>query len=208
MSTDRDGVPASRAGWREKVGWSIGLTAFFCVPYFALQRLDLWPARTLPLSRLDAAVAFDPAWTWLYQSGYVLLSAVPWALDRRGDLRRYARGFVGISLAGFLVFLVLPIAGPRPAVVPSTGAYALLAAYDAPTNAFPSLHVALLTFTVLVAARATRGRLSPWARGVLVGGAAAWALAVAYAALATKQHYAVDLAAGLLLAVAVDRRLS
>jgi len=206
MPTRRDDLPAARAGWREKVGWSIGLTLFFCVPYFALQRLALLPARTLPWSGIDRAIAFDPSWTWVYQSGYLLLTAVPWCLDRRADLRRYVRGVVWISLAGFLCFLALPVAGPRPAQVPETGAYALLAAYDRPTNAFPSLHVALLVYTVLVAWRASRGRLAPAERSMAVGMAAAWTAAVAYAALAIKQHYAIDLAAGLLLAGLVDRR--
>ena len=40
----------ARANWRMKAALSAGLTLFFCVPYFTLQRLTLFPARTLPLS--------------------------------------------------------------------------------------------------------------------------------------------------------------
>jgi membrane-associated phospholipid phosphatase len=83
--------------------------------------------------------------------------------------------------------------------------YKLLVSYDRPTNEFPSLHVALLAFTILVAARASQGRMPTTRRLTLLAMAAAWAAAVAYAAVATKQHYAIDLAAGLVLAWAVDR---
>ena len=194
------------AEWRTKAVWSVLLTLFFCVPYFALQRAIVMPVHTFPLSWVDEAVTFDPRWASVYQSGYLLLSVVPWLLDRPEDLSRYVRGFVRISLVGFAFFVLLPVAGPRPADAPAAGMYGWLVSYDRPTNAFPSLHMAFLGFTVLVAARVSRHRVPASRRRWLLASAAAWTVAVAYATLATKQHYAIDLPAGLLLAWLVDRR--
>jgi len=69
-------------------------------------------------------------------------------------------------------------------------------------NSFPSLHVGLAVYTVLFAARVSRGRMRTAARWWLVSAAWLWTALIAYAALATKQHYAIDLPAGALVAYA------
>ncbi len=200
--TDGFGRVAScaRANWRMKAALSAGLTLFFCVPYFTLQRLTLFPARTLPLSAIDRAIDFDPRWVWAYQSAYLLLTIVPWMVTTRLELRRYARGFLLLSGVGFLFFLLLPVRGPRPDIEAADFMFRVLRWYDRPLNCFPSLHVGLAAYTVLFAARVSRGRMPAVARWSLVSLAGLWTAVIAYAALATKQHYAIDLPAGALLA--------
>jgi membrane-associated phospholipid phosphatase len=200
----RDVAACMRAAWREKIAGAIALTLFFCVPYFTLQRVVLMPVHTFRPTAADDAIEFDPGWAWVYQSGYLLIAFVPWLIDRRGDVIRYFRGFALVSLIGFIMFFFLPVAGPRPASPPKEGIYGWLVSYDLPTNEFPSLHVALMTLTILAAARTSHGRLRAARRWPLLSIAILWAAAVGYAALATKQHYAIDLPAGLLLAVVVD----
>jgi membrane-associated phospholipid phosphatase/ketosteroid isomerase-like protein len=185
-----------------KAALSAGLTLFFCVPYFTLQRLTLFPARTLPLSVVDRAIDFDPAWVWAYQSAYLLLTIVPWMVTTRPELRRYARGFVLLSVVGFVCFLLMPVRGPRPDMEPTDAMLRILQWYDKPLNSFPSLHVGLAAYTVLFAGRVSRGRMTPAARWSLLSLAWLWTALIAYAALATKQHYAIDLPAGALLACA------
>jgi membrane-associated phospholipid phosphatase len=197
---------ALSAHWRLKVRLSIALTLFFCIPYFLIQRLPLQPPRALPLSAIDRAIAFDPRWVWAYQSVYVLLSIVPWLADSKAELLRYARGFVRLSCVGFVFFVLLPIEGPRPPDATGNGMFRLLAWYDRPTNVFPSLHVGLAVFTVLFAGRISRGRIVPAHRLALLTLASIWVGLIAYSALATKQHFAVDLPAGALLAWLCDRR--
>jgi membrane-associated phospholipid phosphatase len=200
--TDGFGRVAScaRANWKMKAALSAGMTLFFCLPYFTLQRLTLFPARTLPLSAIDRAIDFDPRWVWAYQSVYLLLTIVPWMITTRLELRRYARGFVQLSAVGFAFFLLLPVRGPRPDVEAADFMFRILQWYDRPVNCFPSLHVGLAAYSVLVATSVSRGRMTPSARRSVVFLAGLWTAVIAYAALATKQHYAIDLPAGALLA--------
>jgi hypothetical protein len=189
-----------KAHWRFKSALSVGLSVFFMVPYFALQHIVLLPVRTLRTTPIDDAIEFDPRWVWMYQSVYLLVSLVPWLATDRTHLERYLRGFVLISSVGFACFLFFPIAGPRPEVVPTTGMFGWLTWYDRPTNEWPSLHIGLASFTLLFGARISEGSLAASLRRRLLLAGASWTGAIAYAALATKQHFAVDLPAGLVLA--------
>lgn len=190
----------ARANWRMKAALSARLTLFFCVPYFTLQRLTLFPARTLPLSAIDRAIDFDPRWVWVYQSVYLLLAIVPWMVTTRAELRQYARGFLLLSGVGFAFFLLLPVRGPRPDIESANLMFRILQWYDGPLNCLPSLHVGLAAYTVLFGARLLRDRTTVSGRLAVVSLAWLWATLIAYAALATKQHYAIDLPAGALLA--------
>ena len=80
--------------------------------------------------------------------------------------------------------------------------FRILQWYDRPLNCFPSLHVGLGVYTVLFAWKASDARMTAAARIVIVSVGALWTATVAYAALATKQHYAIDIPAGALLACA------
>jgi membrane-associated phospholipid phosphatase len=193
-------VSCARTNWRMKAALSAGLTVFFCVPYFTLQRFTLFPARTLPLSALDRAVDFDPRWVWAYQSVYLLLAIVPWMVTTPFELRRYARGFLLLSGVGFAFFLLLPVRGPRPDIETADLMFRVLQWYDRPLNCFPSLHLGLAAYTVLFAARVSRGRMTVSAQRAVVSLGWLWTTLIAYAALATKQHYAIDIPAGTLLA--------
>jgi hypothetical protein len=196
-----DQFPDFRAHTSLKVWLSVGLTVFFCACYFSLQNVVFLPVRAFPLTRLDNAIPFNPRWVWAYQSVYLLLALVPWALSARDDLVRYARGFLLMSCAGFACFALFPVAGPRPALVPAGGMFGWLVWYDKPTNVFPSLHVALASYSVLFAVRGSRGSLHKTMQRLLSIAGTVWLVAIAYAAVATKQHYAIDIPAGGVLAL-------
>jgi hypothetical protein len=197
-----DAVAArTRAQWRLKAALSAALTVLFAVPYFTLQRVALFPVRRLELTSLDQAIPFDPRWVWVYQSVYVLIALVPWLATTREQLLRYTRGFVCLSLVSFACFLLFPVAAPRPEILPTTGMFAWLVWYDGSTNTFPSLHVGLATYTLWFGAQTVRGALAAGVRRRLLMVGAIWVTAIAYAAVATKQHYVVDLPAGLITAV-------
>lgn len=182
-----------------KLALSLALTAFFCVPYFVLQATPLFPVRTLSPTWIDRAVAFSPGWVWVYQSVYLLLAVVPWLATSRDVLFRYARGFVWVASFAFACFLLVPVAGPRPAEIPTSGMFALLVSYDGPLNSFPSLHCGLAAYTCMLATDMSRDSLPARRRQVVLGALASWLLLICYATLATKQHYAVDVPPGILL---------
>jgi len=74
----------------------------------------------------------------------------------------------------------------------------LLYFLDPPLNLFPSLHLALAFLAALAAVRV---------RSLLGVVAVIWTLCIAVSVCTTKQHFAVDAAAGLALAALVHRAL-
>ncbi len=187
-----------RSEWRYKLLLSIALPLYFCALYFALQRVVIFTPRVLSLTALDRAVPFDIRWTAVYQSLYLFLP-MPWLAARREELHRYTRGFFAFTLISFAAFYLVPVAGPRPVSSDSNVLYQLLITYDRNLNAFPSLHAALAVYTLFLGAR-----LLSRARTMILAAGGVWCMLILYATLATKQHYAVDVAAGIALAVAAD----
>ncbi|HVH19972.1 MAG TPA: phosphatase PAP2 family protein [Myxococcota bacterium] len=188
-------LPAKIAVW-------LGLAVGICVPYFTLQRLELFPRRSVPVLALDRAIDFEPAWLWAYLSLALLVPLAPLLATRTDELARYARGLALLCLACFAAFLLVPVEGPRPALPPDHGAYRMLVAVDRPANSFPSLHAGLAIYSLLFAWRVVRDDLSLAARRAFAGGGGLWVALILYSTLATRQHWALDLPAGLALAYA------
>jgi hypothetical protein len=187
-------LPAKLAVW-------LGLAVGICVPYFALQRFALLPARALRPTALDGAIAFDPHWIAAYLSLALLVPLAPLLAADRDALARYARGLAVLCLACFAVFLLFPVAGPRPLAAEGDHAlYRWLVGVDRPTNSLPSLHAGLTVYSLLFAARALRGAFPAGVRRALFAAGALWGAAILYSTLATKQHWALDLPPGVLLA--------
>lgn len=176
------------------------LPAAFCLGYFTLQHITLFPPVTLPLTAVDRAIDFEPRWIHVYLSLYLLLPIAPMLAVRRHQLERYTEGFLWLSATGFSIFLFYPVIAPRPDGVTGVAAFDLLTAHEGKLNAFPSFHAGLLAYTLCFALWALPGEIrSPPGRFLFSVGVL-WGTAVLYATLATKQHYAVDLPAGIVLA--------
>jgi len=171
---------------REKVAVLLGLAVGICVPYFTLQRLDVFPLRALPVTAVDLWIPFQPAWIWAYLSIALLVPIAPLLATRREQLMRYAKGLALLCLPCFAAFLVFPVEGPRPEVAGADALYELLVSWDS----------LLFALRVLRDDGSVRGlsahAVSGWTWGALI----------LYSTLATKQHWAIDLPAGVLLACA------
>lgn len=159
---------------------------------------EIWPPRTryVPEIALDRALPLVPAWAIVYGALYLFLILLPVFLVRAEELiRRTVFAYLLIWIAAYVCFVVYPTVAPRPEKFIGDGfavwGLGLLYSSDPPHNCFPSLHVAHSFVSAFASMRVHRG----------VGGIATLIAAlVALSTLFTKQHYALDVVAGVFLA--------
>src|SRR5215831_5184864 len=106
------------------------LTIAFCVPYFLIQRIPWIHPRTLPLTWIDEAIGYRPGAVYAYQSVYLLIPLFPFLAVSREDLFRFARGFQLLCFVSFTIFLLFPVAGPRPEHAAGNWMTRLVFSYD------------------------------------------------------------------------------
>lgn len=200
------GVPLSdafsgdrRLGRAESVAWLALVGALFGAGYYATAALaGTPPARDLSTA-LDHCIPFHPAWVLVYLAAYPA-SLLPLFVVRDALLfRRIAVAYLAAIAVALGFFALLPVSGEplRDQIPPLESSHFLewgiqwLHRLDPPRNLFPSLHVALASLAVLGS-----GRASP-----RVGRVGAVALVVvSLAVVGTRQHYTIDVVAGLALA--------
>ena len=168
--------------------------------YFAVQRMILFPTRSLPITWLDRATPFQPAWVWAYLSLYLLNPVGPLLTRSREDLLWYTRGILFLFAFGIVFFVLLPVAGPRPSAYEGNWLYNRLVHIDRVYNSFPSLHAGCAVYAVLYAAYASGDTSRRKLRKVLLACAWVWVCLILYSTIATRQHFAIDLLPGILLA--------
>jgi membrane-associated phospholipid phosphatase len=161
---------------------------------------ELFPPSTrhVPELALDRMLPLHPVWALVYGALYVFLILLPIFVVRQEELiRRTVFAYLLIWLTAYVFFFALyPTAAPRPARVIGQGfaVWGLRTLYssDPPYNCFPSLHVAH-SFVSALACLRVHTRL-----GVVAVG---FATLVAMSTLFTKQHYVLDVVAGVVLAL-------
>ncbi|MGQ0700021.1 MAG: phosphatase PAP2 family protein [Panacagrimonas sp.] len=169
----------------------------FFLGYFLLLKFPLWPVTLMPVTPIDRWIAFWPGALWLYVSLWPYVALAPGLLIDRRELLDYYLAMVALSLAGMLVFLLWPTASPGTTFdwtqYPPLGS--IIAADDV-GNALPSLHAAFAVFTAIWLDRLLRRANAPdWLRML----SAIWGCGIVYSTLATRQHVAVDVIAGVAL---------
>lgn len=172
------------------------VTLMLLVPFY-LVIAAVTADRTLfaPELALDRMVPVQPAWAPVYLS-YFVFPFLPMLIMRQEELiRRTFLAWLMVWIIGYVCFLIYPTIAPRTDKVDGTGFFAwfLQGVYDGdpPRNCFPSLHVATPFVAALSCGRVHRGV------GLAAGG---WAWLIALSTLFTKQHYIVDVIAGIILA--------
>ena len=173
------------------LGWGcVGLIYF---PTGLLER----PAFTLTETPLDRLIAYSPDAIWPYLSFFAL---IPYAYLAAPITRvhQLARAMQLCAVAAGIVFVLFPTTLVYPPVHPVDGAggwlLARLLEADSARNCLPSLHAALTALCVWALCERARPQRS--AAVLLLG------LAICYSVIALRRHLAIDLAAGLLLALA------
>lgn len=179
---------------------SIGTTLFIALffgAYFYLLKAPAYPATVMPLIWLDRLIGFQPLAMPLYVSLWVYVSLPPALLATRRALYAYGLAMAGTCLAALVVFYFWPTVVPAANIdwtqYPDVH---FLKSIDAAGNACPSLHVATAVFSGVWLHHLLRRFAAPsW----ILGANWAWCIGIIYSALATRQHVAVDVLAGLAL---------
>lgn len=178
-----------------------GIAAFFYA-YFWIMRHPLSAATVIPVTWIDDLVPFSPQSFFLYASLWVYVALGSLFTKDGRELAAWAAACFSMIIVGLGIFMALPTKIPDFAVDWSQyPSLEFLKAVDASGNALPSLHAAFAVFTGVVlhgqltAIRAPRAVL---ACNVL------WCLGIVYSAMATRQHLALDVIAGAVLAGAVS----
>jgi membrane-associated phospholipid phosphatase len=175
------------------------VTLLALVPWYIF--IGAWaegrPTHVLALAA-DRAIPVQPAWALVYGGLYLFLILLPvFVIRDELHIRRLFLAYLSVWITSYIVFLVYPTAASRPEHVSGHGfaAWGLRTLYaaDPPYNCFPSLHVAHSFVSAFACSRIHRR----------VGAtAAACAGLVAISTLLTKQHYILDVGAGIALAAA------
>jgi len=145
----------------------------------------------------ELAIPLVPWMVWPYLSLVLSFFLPMFALDA-ATIRILCRRLAMATLVSAACFLLLPgeSGHARPEVVPAHDlAYRLIYALDLPHNLAPSLHVSW-SVILLIALRAAS---PPWARRLIE----AWLALLIVSVLLTHQHHVLDVAGGMLVALAV-----
>ena len=182
--------------WLKSVGTTLFIVLFFGA-YFYLLKDPAYPTTVMPVTWLDHLIGFQPLALPLYLSLWVYVSLPPTLLATRRELYGYGLAMAGTCLGGLIVFYFWPTAAPAADIdwarYPDVN---LLKSMDASGNACPSLHVATAVFSgVWLHHLLRRFGTPPWL--LRINGL--WCLGIVYSTLATRQHVAVDVLAGLAL---------
>jgi membrane-associated phospholipid phosphatase len=191
-------VESLRRPYPLSAGTAIPIVSLMLLVPLYIVIAERMPGRALhaPEIALDRALPLEPAWALVYGALYLFLILLPiFVVRQEAWIRRTALAYLAVWLIAYACFLLYPTAAPRPASVAGSGfavwGLRFLYGADPPYNCFPSLHVAHSFVSAFASARVNRGL------GVV---ATICASLVGVSTLFTKQHYALDVAAGLLLA--------
>lgn len=182
---------------RNWIGLSVFLSAIFT--YMPANHWPILEPRELPMSWLDQWVPFLPNTVWIYMSEWLLFGVLYYFARDLRNLNRYLYAFLTLQTLSVAIFWIWPTTYPRhlfplPDDLNALTYYSFsnLRAIDSPNSCCPSLHVSSVYLSSFLYIDERR-RIFPFAL--------LWATLVAASTLTTKQHYIIDLVAGLMMAV-------
>ncbi|MBY0471248.1 phosphatase PAP2 family protein [bacterium] len=176
------------------------LTFLVAVPMYLLaNHYPIFTPQQLPLWKWDKMIPFIPETVFVYVSEYILFVAAYLFSRDMENMNKYIYSFLGLQTISVIIFWVWPTTYPRDLFpLPDNldwltfTVFSNLRTVDAPTNCCPSLHVSSVYLSSFIFLDEQKGRFLFFFL---------WATAVAISTLTTKQHYIVDVIAGLGLAV-------
>jgi membrane-associated phospholipid phosphatase len=185
--------------WLKAIGTPVVIFAFLALYLFLLKN-PVFPVTEMPVTILDHVVGFYPPALLLYVTLWVYVTIPPALLATRRELVAYTWAIGGLCLVGLACFLFWPTAVPPPRLDRGRHfGFDILQEVDMAGNACPSLHAAAAVFSAIWLHVLLR---ELGAGRTVRAGNWIWGLGIVYSAMATKQHVAVDVFAGVALGVA------
>lgn len=171
--------------------------ALFFWGYFGVLRYPLFATTVMPLIAIDQWIAFTPLAFPAYVSLWFYASLPPALMNSWRALLWYGIWIAALCLTCLAIFWLFPTSVP-PANIDwaQYPEMAIIKGLDAGGNAFPSLHVASAVFSGLWIARQLKAVAAPLPMQWLN---AAQGLAIVWSTLATRQHVALDVLAGVVM---------
>lgn len=180
--------------WLKFFGISAFIAVFFSA-YFLLLEFPFFSVTLMPLTAFDRLISFQPWSVGFYYSLWLYVSLPPTLLRTRPELYAYGWISAGMAIVALLIFFFWPTSIPATTGIDwaSHPGFAVLKRLDKSQNACPSLHVAFAVFSGVWLDRMLRAiPARDWVRLV----SAAWCVGIVYSTIATRQHVAIDVAAG------------
>ena len=175
------------------VMWFVAAFMYLTTNHFPLSEPQL-----LNMTWVDQNIPFLPRSVWIYTSEYLYFGLAYASIRSSENLSRYFFSFLSLQAVSVFIFMLWPTTYPRDLYpLPETldsltfGLFSSLRTTDTPASCCPSLHVSSITLSALVFWDERR-KLFPWF--------AIWGAAINLSTLTTKQHYLVDVLAGLAMA--------
>jgi len=150
-------------------------------------------------TRFDAKIPLRPRWIWAYLLYYPMCAAPLFFPGVLTDDRLFLRVLAGLLVQFFVawpVFYFFPTRMAQPAIPgdsPSARALRGLYKVDAGYNVFPSLHVANSVYVACVSVQLVP---APWSAAFVAA-----AILISASTVLVKQHYFLDVPAGLALGI-------
>jgi membrane-associated phospholipid phosphatase len=178
---------------RRRIAGMIFIGAFIGIFYQMPLQLRIFEPHYLEATAIDRAIPFVEWTVWFYCSYYIFLF-LPFAVCK-DDIRpaRALYSLMAAAMIACLIFVLWPTRAVDQVVSydgPTGLLWNLLQAVDRPGNYFPSLHVA----NACIVARALTREGGRW-RWI----APLWAFAIIVSTVTTKQHFFIDVPAGIFL---------
>lgn len=165
------------------------------VMYYLTNHFPVFTPRELYLFPIDQAIPFVPWTVLIYVSEYLFFTTVYITCRDMENLNKYLYSFFATQAFSCLIFFFWPTVFPRELYPIPDGTHPLidgvwtwLRVNDAPTNCFPSLHVSTVYLSAFIFRDEQKEKFPFFI---------AWGTLIAFSTLPTKQHYSIDIVAGL-----------
>lgn len=164
--------------------------------YFLTNHYQLFEPKTLPLYNFEEMMPFVGWTSLIYLTTFIEIPLAMFLYPKKGY------GWIVIAVTGLFMtciifFILFPTTFPRPSGNSNITIFDMFRKVEMPTNCFPSLHCATSAFIALTF---WWQKQSNW-RFVFIP----WGMAIALSTLTTKQHYAIDIMGGWILALIFAR---